>query len=299
MILVAASMLIGMLFMAGVLALVVYARRPQPDLQAAIANLSNQAPTQTVELDQNTGTLTARAGRWLLTRTHIQPNGRQRAQLQLRGTSLVEFYGNRLVLALGLGAMPWLFQLVQLLLGASFSLAMPSILTIALAILGWFLPVLQLRRGQESTSDDTLEAFLTLMDLVVLERVANRQAIDAITAAAFVSDAPLFVQVQRTLTRAVLENTTPWAGLQALAVEINLPELNDLVAIAQLQDQGAGLVDSLRARTQELRDAYLLRIRKETTRTTQAMTFPKMLPPMSVVILLIGAAMMNILLQGS
>lgn len=292
------SLLVGMLIMGGLLMMVSALRTPQPDLHSAMANLSSAAPSALFDLDQVAGSVSGRVGRWVLAHLPVRPSPKQLALLRLRGMSASEFYGLRTLYAIGFAAFPWLFQLVSGLLQVSISLSVPAILTIVLALIGWFAPAMMLGQKQTAVTDDTYEAFIVLMDLVVLERLANAAAIDAITNAAFVSDAPLFVQVQRTLNRAVLENTTPWAGLSQLADEIQLPELNDLVSIALLQDQGASLVDSLRARTDELRNVSLLRIQDETTHVTQRMVFAKMLPPMSVMILLFGAMLLNLLLQG-
>ncbi len=293
-----ASLSIGMLLCGGVLMLLSALRTPQPDLAAALTTLSS---SRTTPSDQavfgSADSQVERLGVWLLRHTPIQPSAKQRSLLKLSGTSHAEFYGVRVLYALVFAAMPWFFQLCFAVAGIPMTLGIPTVLTFALAVLGWLLPAMKLGQRQESVSDDTLEAFGVLMDLVVLERIANASAIDAITRAAFVSRAPLFVQVQQTLNRAVLENVQPWEGLKALAEDIQLPELHDLVAIAQLQSEGASLVGALRARTNEIRNSYLLRMQTENTRITQRMAFAKMLPPMAVVILIIGAVLLNIILS--
>lgn len=294
-----ASLCIGMLLTGGLLLVLNALRTPQPDLGAALAVLSNDTATLSTDEELFGGaSFPERIGGWLLRHTPLRPNTRQRSLLRLSGTSHAEFYGVRALYSLVFAAAPWFLQAVFVMFGlTSASVALPAAATLALAALGWFLPSLSLAQRQEAVSDDTVEAFGVLLDLVVLERVANASAIDAITRAAFVSNAPLFVQVQQTLNRADLENVQPWSALRALADEIQLPELIDLVSIAQLQSEGASLAPTLRARTSELRNAYLLRMQKENTRITQRMAIAKMLPPMSIVALLLGAMLLNILLQ--
>ncbi|WP_394276245.1 hypothetical protein [Luteococcus sp.] len=298
MILTIASLSIGMLLCGGVLLLAASLRTPQPDLATALTTLSSSTPVGAIpDAEISADSFIEKLGAWVLRSTPLQPSTSQRTLLRLSGVSHAEFYGIRVLYALVLACAPWFFQLCFTMAGMAMSVGLPAILTVALGLLGWMLPAMRLGQQQEAVNDDTLEAFGVLLDLVVLERMANASAIDAITRAAFVSRAPLFVQVQQTLNRAVLENVQPWDGLRALAEDIQLPELNDLVAIAQLQSEGASLVGSLRARTVELRNAYLLRMQNEATRVTQRMSFAKLLPPMSVVLLIIGSVMLNLVLS--
>ena len=160
------------------------------------------------------------------------------------------------------------------------------------------LPAARLKAAAGPTNDDSFEALLVFIDLVVLERLANETSVDALTNAANMSDSPLFVQIRQVLNRASLENVDPWNGLDRLAEDIKLPELTDVVSIARLQNEGASLVDSFRARVAELRDAYLLRLQQESTTITQRLGLWTILQAGSVMLILLGAAALTLITAG-
>ena len=71
-----------------------------------------------------------------------------------------------------------------------------------------------------------------------------------------------------------------------------------MVSIARLQEEGASLVDSFRARVAELRDAYLLRLQQESTTITQRLGLWTILQAGSVMLILMGAAALTLITAG-
>jgi len=284
-----AAILIGALIAAALVTFAAAARRPRPHLAWALEHLS-QAPVTITHLTPETRL--EQLGAWGASRLGVGATGAQRSQLRLRGISDLEFLGTRMVWALVLGALPLLISAILVAGGISGPLFLPPLAVVVCAVIGWFWPVLQLRRQASTTVDDSGEALLVFIDLVVLERLSNASAVDALTHAAFTSDNALFVQIQQALNRASLENVAPWRELDSLAEAINLPQLTDVVAIARLQQEGASMAGPLRARVAELRNAHLLKVREENVRITARMEILQVLPVIAVMIVFIAAPML-------
>ncbi|AMS04111.1 hypothetical protein [Acidipropionibacterium acidipropionici] len=284
----------GLVGLAVVLAMMAARPSPAPDLQSALQHLSGDIAATAPEPPE--ASVIGRVGRWFVTTCGVRTSAARRTQLQMRGYTPSRLAGERLLSALVLAVMPWVFMaLFSALDLARFTVPVPAFATVALAGVGWFYPVWTMRRQQSSTASDAHEALLVFIDLVVLERLGNQAAVDAMTHAAFLSDNPLFVQIQQVLNRADLENVDPWKGLENLADDIDLPELNDVVAIARLQEEGASLAGSFRARVAELRNAYLLQMQREAEKVTQRMDGIKAIPTLAIILLMAAAAGLGVL----
>lgn len=286
---------IGALVGLAIILLILAARHdPAPDLQSAIEHLSGDLATSQSEPAESSRI--GQLGGWLIKVTGIKTASARRTMLQMRGYTPSRLYGEQLLCALVLAVMPWPVMALFSVMGLSrFTVPLPALATVVLAVMGWFYPLLAIRRQAGTTSADSSEALLVYIDLVVLERLANETAVDALTHAAFLSGNPLFVQIQKVLNRAALENVDPWRGLEHLAEDISLPELNDVVAIARLQEQGASLAASFRARVAELRNAYLLRVQNEAQAVTSRMDIAKALPTLAVITVVAAAPLLSLM----
>lgn len=289
------SVLIGVLTSIALMLISAAFTRQRPALAWALENLSASpvlddqpaAPTTWLE----------KLGHWGARRLGINPSSSQRALLRLKGISDLEFLGSRLLYALTFAAFPLVASAMAVMIGFTPPLYLPPAATLVLAAIGWFTPLLQLRQQATTTTDDSSEALLVFIDLVVLERLSNASAVDAITNAAFLSDNALFVQIQQAVNRAALENIAPWRELDSLAEAINLPQLADVARIAQLQNEGASMAEPLRARVAELRNAYLLRVREENVSITQRMDILQMLPVLSIMMIFVAAPLLRLALS--
>lgn len=253
--------------------------RTRPSLASALGRLApataNTTVSDPIDLDGLTGS--QRFGAWCYQRAPVPMTNRQRARLQLQGTSVPEFYAEKLVMAaVGLFS-PGLIALTITVLGGA-PVGLPVLVGLAGMVAGFFVPDVLLISSDRTARAGAGEALLTYIDLVTLERLANASASQALHNAAQLSDIGLFLQIRRTLDRAALEQQSPFEELRGLAVRLDLPELVDITDVMQLEETGASLAGTLRARATELRDAHLARMQTEAGAVSESMTIYMTLP---------------------
>jgi Flp pilus assembly protein TadB len=277
-------------------------RRPLPHLSStlnAIRNGGSASGWDALPESVPSGAgLIDRCGAWVLRVVSVRPSNRQLAQLRLRGITTTHFYGVRLVTALLCAGIALMIAGFGVALGLPFSLPIPAGGMVLAAVLGWFLPALSVSSSAAATLDDASEALLVFIDLVVLERLANQHARDALARAASVSDNHLFVQIRLALARAQLEREQPWGELRRLAERLDLPQLGDIADIARMQDEGGNLTDAFRARVAELRNAYVVKQQRDADRMTQRMAIPQTLPVAAVAFILMMPPILQLLGLG-
>lgn len=199
--------------------------------------------------------------------------------LELKGTTAAEHAGQKVLFAALGAAVPGIIGFTAwAALGVG--VVVPALAVVVGAVVGFLLPDLLLLRGREGTVADAGEALFTYFDLVTLERLGNASATQALTAAASMSEVPLFVRIRTTLDRARLEQRPPYADLKRLADELALPELADIADVMRLDEHGASLAGTLRARVKELRDAHLNREKVAAHEVNERMTVWMVLPAM-------------------
>lgn len=299
MIITVAALLAGVALGAAPLVAVAAFRTPMPHLAHTLTALRSDTATATDAagpvLDQPASDgLVDRWGRWLLRAGRIDPSARQTAQLRLRGISLSRFYGERLTSAVLCDGIVAMLAVSASAFGVTLSLSLPAGAVLVAAAFGWFLPALRISASAKTVADDASEALLVYIDLVILERMANQHAKDALTRAAKVSDNPLFLQIQAALARAELEREPPWTEIRRLGEQLGMPQLADIADIARLQDEGGSLAAAFRARVAELRNAHVVQRQKEADRITQRMEIPKVLPVVVVSFILIMPPLLRV-----
>ena len=247
--------------------------RPPVRLSDALGRLdgSEAAASATIEAGGD------RLGAWAYRTLRLPLTARQQQALNLRGTSIAAFYTEKLVFALlGLLTPAFIGSAFALLVGTSWTIPIGGGLVGAVA--GFFIPDLQLQRSGSRVKADAGEALFTFFDLVTLERLANQSATQSLQAAAGLSDTILFRQIAAALERARLEQRAPFNELRRLADELDLPALRDIADVMRLDEQGASLASTLRARVRELRDAHLTRERIAAHEVSERMTIFMVLP---------------------
>ena len=292
----------GMAVAAALLLTIGLFRRPLPQLSSTLTAVRSGSTTSGWEslpepLPPGAGLLN-QCGAWVLRITKLRPSRRQQAQLRLRGISTTTFYGTRLVTALLCAGIALVIATFGVALGLPFSVPVPAGGMVLAAVVGWFLPALKISSGAKTTSDDASEALLVFIDLLVLERLGNQHARDALTRAASVSDNHLFVQIRNALARAQLEREQPWTELRRLADRLDLPQLVDVADIARMQDEGGNLTDAFRARVAELRNAHVVRQQQDADRVTLRMTIPQMMPVAAVAFILLMPPVLRLIGLG-
>lgn len=243
----------------GVVALVAGCRPQVADLSHALERLDG-GPAMT----------TPGWWRW----TH---GSRWSADLSLEGTTPQDFFRRKLTAALLGGIAPAALGTVCCIV-VGWSPLLPGAVAVLGAALGFFLPDLRLRSSRVERRADATEALLAYFDLVTLERLGNVSASQSLASAAGMSDSPLFCRVRDVVQRAQLEQRPPWSGLAGLADELELPALRDLADVMRLDDTGAALSGSLRARVRELRDAHLADTKMRAHAVSESMTLAMAVP---------------------
>lgn len=267
--------LCGMAVLTGCYLVVVASIRRTVRLDDALGRLEGAAPVP--ELGGSATSLSDRLGSAAYRRLRVPVSTQTLRLLELRGVSIAEFLADKVVLTLlGLAVPSLLGGAAAWALGTGWTF--PVTAALGLGVLGFFWPDISLRHSGRVVREDASEALLTFFDLVVLERLANQSAPQALASAASVSEATPFRQIHATLERARLEQRSPYPDLLRLADELDLPGLRDIVDVMSLDEQGASLVDSLRARVKELRDAHLTRDRIQAHEQTERMTVFMVLP---------------------
>lgn len=296
--LISYAVLSGMALAGGITLVVVGVARRTPRLTDALRALDGVPDTPAGVHDPGVDTgWDARLGRWAYTRAHLPVTEATWRRLQLSDRSIGDLLAEKIILAVGGLAAPQMAAGVLLLVGVRTG-AVPLGASLALGALGYLWPGLRLRRGEQTTHHGARQATLTLFDLVTLERLANQSAVSSLHSAAQLSDTLVFRRIRLALDRARLEQRAPWTDLDALAEELDLPEISDLVDVLQLDDQGAALSGSLRARVRELRDAQLLREKLQAQRDSEAMTIWMVIPSLVLGALLIAPPLLRLLGSG-
>jgi hypothetical protein len=220
-------------------------------------------------------------------------NGQRRA-LRLQDKSIAEFYADKAVMAIIGAVLPALAGGAFAYLTGQLS-PIPAIAVVLGGLIGFFVPDVVLRRTTDNVRTGAAEALLVYIDLVTLERLTNASATQALHNAAALSDVPLFVQIRTALERARLEQQSPYAELRRLSDELRLPELADIADVMQLDETGAALSGTLRARVRELRDAHLTREQIKASAAAEGMTIYMTLPALIFGLIFLVAAMLRIL----
>lgn len=277
------ALAVGLLLAGGCWLVVAGARRSHLRLADSLAVLDSAGQVLRADPDRSQAggavSRSDRLGSWAYRHSPLQPTAEQRRLLELKNVALSEFYADKVVMAgIGLVAPGVIAGCVSVLGG--WGLPLPAAAALFGAVVGWFVPDLRLRRGGRRARLDTSEALFTYFDLVTLERLANRSATQSLAAAASLSTAPLFTLITAALERAQLEQRPPWTELHRLADQLELPELADLADVMRLDEAGAALADTLRARVRELRDAHLTRARIQANSVSEQMTIFMVIPAM-------------------
>ena len=285
----------GVLVVGGAIAIVSALVPHAPRLQPALDRVTGEsiAPMRPVD-DSLSSRPSERLGEWLYRHVPVPLAGRQRQSLRLQGKSVAEFYADKFVWAMVGASLPIAAGAAQFFLGGRPSGWVAAASVIGLG-LGFFVPDLLLRRQARTSRGNAVEALLVYLDLVTLERLANASASSALQRAAELSDTPLFVQLRTALDRARLEQQSPYGELRRLADRLDLPELNDVADVMQLDETGAALSGTLRARVKELRDAHLTKERLQAGAAAEGMTIYMTLPALIFGLIFLVAALLTLL----
>jgi hypothetical protein len=293
-------LLAGVLLAAGLVCFVAAIVPAVPRLDAALDRAGTDGSTsRTAAADVGAVTKPSeRLGAALYRFSPIPPSERQRRALRLENKPIAEFYADKAVMTIVGAVLPGLGAYLWTLSGASVG-TWPALLSVTGGLIGFFVPDLLLRRAAGTARSSAVEALLVYIDLVTLERLANASASQALHSAAQLSNNPFFLQIRAALERARLEQQPPYDELRRIADQLHLPELTDLADVMQLDETGAALSGTLRARVRELRDAHLTSEQTKASAAAEGMTIYMTLPALIFSLIFLVAAMLKIFFPES
>ncbi|MFE3447441.1 type II secretion system F family protein [Nonomuraea sp. NPDC059194] len=222
-----------------------------------------------------------------------------RADLALAGRSFEGFLATKALLAAsGLLAFP-VFAGWLVLMEWGVSLTIPFWAALAVSLVFFLLPDLQIRRDAAAKRRDFRHVVGAFLDLVAMNLAGGRGVPEALMMAVSVSgDAPNWAmsRIREALSGARIVGITPWQALGQLGEEIDVDELRDLsAALGLVADDGAKVRASLTARAATLRRRELAEIEGRAGERSQSMLVAQLLLCAGFVIFLSFPAAMKML----
>lgn len=257
--------------------LIFLAFRPQyvrlDDALAALSDTRTEGPTDPEDVPRD-----ERLGAWWLKTRRVAVSPALKRRLELKGTTLTRFYSDKVVYGVGGFLLPVVIGALAAVTGPAADATLPLVGSLVGAVIGFFVPDVRMRRDAPGIAADATESLLTYFDLVTLERLANQSATQSLHAAAALSDSAVFATVRSALERARLEQRMPFAELKDVGHRMDLPALVDLADVMRLDESGAALSNTLRARVKELRDAHLTAMKMAANDASERMTVFMVVP---------------------
>jgi tight adherence protein C len=175
---------------------------------------------------------------------------------------------------LGLLAPPVL-DLLLALLGAPLDPAMPVLLAVGLAAVGFLAPDLHVRAEAKRRRADFRHALSAYLDLVVVALAGGAGPDGALSDAASIGHGWAFTQLRRALDTARLSRVPPAVTLARLGTEIDSRDLAELAASLSLAGaEGAKVRTSLAARAESLRTHLLTDTDAQAKAATERLGLP-------------------------
>jgi len=269
----------------------------QPHLGSALARLSGQVPDIAASGQAAALGMEGRLGRALERRLGDRRFARVPvAELSLLRTDAQTWFGQKALYALLGLAFPPLVVLVVALIGLRLPAAVPVAGSVLLAAAMWFVLDVEIRVKAAARRAEFARAVTAYIDLTALERAGGSGATQALERAAMVGDSWVFERLREELQRARWAGVPPWQALSVLAVEIGVPELEDVADIMRLSgEEGASVYENLRARSRGMRTALLSREETRANADSERMVIPVAFLGLIFLALLAYPAMVRVL----
>lgn len=270
------AVVLGAGFGLGLWALLVWAAPPRTPLGVVFTRLRQQPEPPPILTTDRSG-WAARAGRPATPalRAAGLPSTTVMRDLAVIGRDLNAHLAEKATLTLlGLLAPPAL-DLLLLTLGAPLDPAMPLVLAIGLAAVGFIAPDLQVHAQARRRRADFRHALSAYLDLVVVSLAGGAGPDGALTDAATIGHGWAFQQLRRALDTARLTRVPQATALAQLGAEIDNRDLAELAASLSLAGtEGARVRASLAARAQSLRTHLLADTDAQANAATERLGLP-------------------------
>jgi Flp pilus assembly protein TadB len=277
------AVMLGLGFGLGV-ALVLAGFRPVPQpLAQAVADLRGASRLPSSVPSGHEGTMSRLLGPLILETSWGQRAARNvSSDLRVTNTTQAVYLSSRIAFAFvaALWA-PLTFSLMQVG-GVDVGFVLPLWCSLALAPIGFLLPVLQLRSKAADRRRTFRHALSAFLDVVSISLAGGRGVDSALHDAAQSGHGWAFCELRRSLLEARLQGETPWTGLARLGQDLAIPELGELAASASLAGaEGARVRTSLAAKARSLRLRGLTEIEAAAQSASERMSLP-------IVVLMVG-----------
>jgi Flp pilus assembly protein TadB len=210
-------------------------------------------------------------------------------------SSAAKITTERLICAAISAAIPLLMIVVTTTAGTPLPLPLLLITSLALSVVGFMLPALQLRTRAKAKRREFRTSLSAYFDLVSIMLAGGAGIESALVAASRVGDGPTFHLIADSLDVARASRRSPWEILAIEGERIGIDELPELAATIKLGgEQGARMTASLVAKASSMRAKQLAEIEADANAATERMGLPMVLLFMGFLILLGYPAMQMI-----
>lgn len=239
---------------------------------------------------------TDRLGIWALGRLPVSWWGKTPTkELALLRIPVYRHYGKKVIYAItGLVIFPLLSYFLTVI-GLPVPVLIPTFGSVALAIGLFIVPDIDVRTEARRARGEFARALGAYTDLVALERLGGSGSRQAMELAADVGDSWVFRRISEELQRSRWNGEAPWDALHALAVELGLPELDDLADVMRLSQEGAQVYASLRARSSALRSAMLNDELAKANATGERLSMPMSMLGVVFMIILVAPSLLRVM----
>jgi Flp pilus assembly protein TadB len=211
-----------------------------------------------------------------------------RANLALADKSMESFLATKVLLAVfGFLLGPLLLVLVTVA-GIHMSFVVPVWLGLALAVIFFLLPDLEVKQKADQRRKDFRHAVGSFLDLVTMNLAGGRGVPEALMSASEMGGGWSMSRIRDALANARITGQTPWQALGGLAEEVKVDELRDLAtALSLVADDGAKIRESLTARAASLRRRQLTDLEGQAGERSQSMLVAQMVLVMGFLVFLV------------
>lgn len=171
-----------------------------------------------------------------------------------------------------------------------------TVLSLPLALLGWFIPDLDLAQQAAKAREEFHLTVATYIELTGMAAKSGLSPSQALEVAAESGNSWVFERLQNANLRSRFASEQPWVGLTRLAKDSDVPELTELADIMKVgAEQGSIVYESLRAKGRAQRLGILNRESIAANEATERMTIPMTLLGIVFVLILVAPSLMNLL----
>lgn len=171
-----------------------------------------------------------------------------------------------------------------------------TVLSLPLALLGWFIPDIDLAQQAAKAREEFHLTVATYIELTGMAAKSGLSPSQALEVAAESGNSWVFERLQNANLRSRFASEQPWVGLTRLAKDSDVPELTELADIMKVgAEQGSIVYESLRAKGRAQRLGILNRESITANEATERMTIPMTLLGIVFVLILVAPSLMNLL----